>query len=504
MSRQTAHLPPRGVRKWGILRLCLCTLVSAIHLPGATVGAQPETDTTGSRPNVIIVFTDDQGYGDLGVYGTTGFDTPHLDRMAAEGIRFTDFYVAAAVCTPSRAALLTGRHPMRVGLANRVLFPYSRTGLHLDEQTIAEILKPLGYATGAIGKWHLGHHSQFLPTRQGFDTYFGIPYSNDMGDTLYGGPDEFVSPPLPLMRNEFVVEENPAQTELTRRYTEEAVEFIESHKDRPFFLYLAHSMPHLPIAPSEAFRGRSGHGLYGDVISEIDWSVGQILGRLKELGLDDNTWVIFSSDNGPRTWGGEAGWVWTSDDHGRPTRGKKGFRYRSGSAGPLRGNKNTTWEGGMRVPGIMRWPSRIPAGVVTHQLATSMDLLPTIAAVTGARLPSARPIDGKDISTLIFDPEGASSPHIAFYYYLDERLQAVRSGIWKLHLYRPEWENESPRPTNPLLFNLETDVGETIDRAAEFPDVVQQLQALAEAARASMGDRVTGQAGSQVAKRLDG
>lgn len=472
--------------------LCLSAWIPAVY-------GQSERGT----PNLIIIFTDDQGYGDLGCYGAQGFETPHIDQMAEEGIRFTDFYVAAGVCTPSRAALMTGCYPKRLGLAYRVLFPYSTTGLNPEEITLAELLKSRGYATGAIGKWHLGHRTPFLPTRQGFDTYFGIPYSNDMGSHPYGKnlawlDSNYVSPPTPILENETLVESQPDQHWLTQRYTQKALEFIETHQDRPFFLYLAHAMPHVPIAASPDFAGQSDHGLYGDVIEEIDHSVGQILAQLKSLGIDENTWVIFTSDNGPQTWEDSSwGWTWTPENEGRNTRAQPGYRYRSGSPGPLRGRKNTTWEGGQRVPCVMRWPARIPGGQVSSQVVTSMDIFPTMAALVGIPLPEARRIDGKDIGPILHGQVGAVSPHVAFYYYRDDRLQAVRSGPWKLHVYRPEWgEANFMGQGPPLLFNLEQDPGESRDLAARYPGVVSQLQALADAARQDLGDAVLGMPGA--------
>ncbi len=470
----------------------LAVLLAAVLLKWAAVAAEAgpggiqdarvtfagsEVPAGGDLPNIIIIFTDDQGYGDLGIYGAVGFSTPNLDRLAGHGIRFNDFYVAAPVCTPSRAALMTGSYPKRVGLAYRVLFPDSTTGLNPDEVTIAEVLKQRGYATAAIGKWHLGHLPKFLPTRQGFDYFYGIPYSNDMGNFHYRDRN-YVSPPLPIFRNEKKVEESPAQASLTRRYTDESVNFIRQNRSSRFFLYLAHSMPHLPIDASPPFKGRSEYGLYGDVIEELDWSVGKIVSTLQELGIEDKTLIIFTSDNGPVIL----------------PREKLG--HRPGSAGPLRGQKNTTWDGGMREPCIMSWPGRIPEGSISGELVTSMDLLPTIAAIVGAELPKNRILDGKDIRSLIFGEPGAVSPHKAFFYYRDDRLQAVRSGAWKLHVYRPEWGADGLH--RPLLYDLDHDVGETVDVADRHPEVVERLLGLVDDARRDLGDAATGRAGENV------
>lgn len=443
-----------------------------------------------NRPNIIIVFTDDQGYGDLASYGNTELNTPSTDRLAAEGMKFTDFYVTAGVCTPSRASLLTGSYPKRVGLAHRVLFPYSTTGLNPDEITIADMLKEKGYATGIFGKWHLGHHIPFLPTRQGFDYYLGIPYSNDMAHINYQQADDFLVGTLPLFRNEEIIETDPDQRFLTRRFTEEAVNFITEHRDKPFFVYIPHVMPHVPIASSQHFEGESEFGLYGDVIEELDWSVGRILDHLEILGLDDNTIVIFTSDNGAQEWSGEWGWVWTSDQIGRPTRGE--VTYPHGSNGPLRGAKNSTWEGGMRVPFIIRWPGQIPEGSVSNELTTTMDLFPTIARIVGAELPDDRIIDGHDIWPILSDETNAQSPYEAFYYYRDDRLQAVRSGKWKLHVYRPG------EGRTQILYDLKADIGETTDVSEENPEIVERLEELAEKARKDLGDDVTGQVGENV------
>ncbi|MDX1618471.1 MAG: sulfatase [Balneolaceae bacterium] len=454
--------------------------------------AQVSDQANDQSPNFIIIFTDDQGYGDLSSYGHPEIETPNIDRLAEEGMKFTDFYVPAPVCTPSRAALLTGSYPKRVGLAYRVLFPYSKTGLHPDEVTIAELLKQKQYATAAVGKWHLGHHAPFLPTNQGFDYYFGIPYSNDMGDVdydRYNMAEDYVSGPLPVYRNEQVIEVDPDQSRLTRRYTDEAIRFITENRDQPFFLYLPHSMPHVPISASRHFRGESSYGTYGDVIEEIDWGVGYILDHLEHLGIADNTIVMFATDNGASEWEGQGGWVWSFEYDGRHTRGV--VTYRSGSNGPLRGDKNTTWEGGMRVPFLIRWPGHIPAGTVSSELVTSMDILPTVAGITGTELPD-HTIDGHDIWPILSGDETAESPYEAFFYYRDDRLQAVRSGKWKLHVYRPDsGETE-------LLYDLENDIGETTNLAGNYPSVVERLQDLADQAREELGDAVTGDEGSNV------
>ncbi|HUT28893.1 MAG TPA: sulfatase [Sedimentisphaerales bacterium] len=417
-------------------------------------------------PNFIIIFSDDLGYGDLGCFGSTVHRTPNLDEMAAEGMKFTSFYVTSGVCTPSRASLMTGCYPKRVNMhedshGKCVLFPVDSKGLNPNEITIAEILKQRGYATCCIGKWHLGDQPDFLPTRQGFDYYFGIPYSNDMGKEQR--PE---NPLLPLLRNEEVIEAPAVQDTLTKRYTEEAIEFIRKNKDRHFFLYLPHTMVHNPLNPGEEFRGKSANGRYGDAVEEIDSSSGRILKTLKELNLDNRTLVVFTSDNG------------ASDRYG-------------GSNSPLRGHKGTTWEGGMREPAIIRWPGRIPAGKTCDEITITMDLLPTFAHLAGAQLPADRTIDGKNIWPLMAGRANAKSPHEAFYYYQIDQLQAVRSGKWKLHLaLRPKKRHwGKPIPEAPLaLYDLENDVAEKNNVAEHHPDVVKHLLALAEKARRDLGD----------------
>lgn len=398
------------------------------------------------RPNFVLIFTDDQGYQDVGCFGSPDIKTPHLDAMAAQGRRFLDFYSAAPVCSASRAALLTGSYPDRVGVKG-VFFPNrNHQGLHPNEETVAEVLKAGGYATACIGKWHLGDEPEFLPTRQGFDRYFGVPYSNDMRIWREGksGP--------PLMRDEDVIEHPADQATLTQRYTKEAVRFLEENKERPFFLYLPHTMPHIPLFASPGFRGKSARGLYGDVIQEIDWSVGQILGTLKRLGIDEDTLVLFTSDNGP----------WLSV-------GKRG-----GSAKPLRDGKFTTFEGGMRVPCIARWPGTIPAGTECREIAATIDVLPTFAALAGVSRRSEHEIDGKDVSALLKGTPDAQTPHDAYFY----RLDAVRSGPWKLMARGRSTIKGVKAGPFPALYHLGRDVGESRNVAAEHPKVVARLRQL--------------------------
>ena len=397
--------------------------------------------------------------------------------MAAEGVKFTDFYVSQAVCSASRAALLTGCYSPRVSILG-ALGPGAKHGISDDELTIAELVKQQGYATAIYGKWHLGHHPQFLPTRHGFDEYFGLPYSNDMWPYHPTAGDRF--PDLPLIEDEKII--NPKvtpedQTHLTTWYTEHAVSFIEQNKDQPFLLYVPHSMPHVPLYVSEKFKGKSEKGIYGDVIMEIDWSVGQILKTLKKLNLDEKTMVIFTSDNGP----------WLSyGDHG-------------GTATPLREGKGTMWDGGCREPFIARWPGKIPAGTVCKELAATIDILPTIARLSGAKLPKNK-IDGEDIWPLLSNPTKTKTPHDVYWFYYSSQLQAVRSGDWKLHFphsYRSlrgePGSDGKPGPymqkkTGLELYNLRKDIGESTDIAAENPEIVKRLQKLGEIARQDLGD----------------
>jgi arylsulfatase A-like enzyme len=413
------------------------------------------------RPNIVLINADDLGYGDLGCYGSRVNATPALDRMAAEGVRFTDFYMPAPLCTPSRAGMLTGCYPRRIGMDrfgprnDPVLFPGDAEGLHPDEVTIATLLRRQGYATKLVGKWHVGDQAPFLPTRHGFDEFYGLPYSNDMGMMIQWPR----YPPLPLMREETVIQEQPDQAGLTERYVEESIRFLRAHRDEPFFLYLAHMYVHVPLFVPEHFRVDSKNGAYGAAVACIDWAAAAVLSELRVLGIDGNTLVIFTSDNG------------SSGNDG-------------GSNAPLRGHKGTTWEGGQRLPCIMRWPGVIPPGMTCREVASAMDFLPTFAGMTGDRAPTDRAIDGRNILPLMRGDTGARSPHEAFFYYHAGRLEAVRSGEWKLRLGSGE------------LYDLERDVGEQANVAGVNPDIVRRLHALAERARTDIGDLATATIGA--------
>jgi arylsulfatase len=396
---------------------------------GMEAAAQP-------KPNIIIIYADDLGYGDLGCYGSKVNRTPHLDQLAKDGIRFTDFYSAAPVSSPSRAALLTGRYPIRMGI-NHVFFPESYTGVPASEVKMSEVLRRQGYRTGIVGKWHLGHRRQFLPLQNGFDEYFGIPYSNDMRSVVY-------------MRGNDVEQFRVNQDSITYTYTQEAIRFIENHKNRPFFLYLAHNMPHVPIAASTNFKGKSANGLYGDVIEELDWSVGQIMKKLNELGLDKNTIIVFSSDNGP--------WL---------TEGPMG-----GVATPLFQGKGTTWDGGQRVPTIIRWKDRIRGGQVNSEVAAMIDWFPTLVKFAGGTVPADRIIDGCDLAPVLLG--AGKRAHHDFAYLHNGRLHAFRSADWKIIL--PEerypgnfWVEDVPAH-DTLFFNLKNDIAESADVKRKYPN----------------------------------
>jgi arylsulfatase A-like enzyme len=442
---------PLSRREW--LGASLCQMLSQ----GRAESAHP--------PNFVLIFTDDLGYNDLSCYGSALIQTPRLDTMAREGVRFTQFY-AQPVCGPSRAALLTGCYPPRIAEPGNRKRPH--TELHSKEVTIPKVLKPRGYRSACIGKWHAG--LDHMPRAQGFDYFFGTPLYN--GVTRYASQSRFL---CELMRNEEVIERPAAMDTLTSRYVEEAVRFIRENRRAPFFLYLAHNMPHVPLGVSPAYRGRSRGGLYGDAVEEIDAGAGRVLDTLKEFGLDRKTLVLFTSDNGP----------WIEAPIGED----------AGSAYPLRGAKMTTWEGGLRVPFIARWPGKLPAGQQCDRLATTMDFLPTMSRLAGAELPGDRIIDGKDIFPLLSNPVRGDSPHDVFYYYCFTHLQAVRSGPWKLVLRRPAnppWTAFNARMIDRVareeLYHLEKDPGEKRDVALEHPEQVSRLLALAERARDELGD----------------
>lgn len=430
------------------------------------------TGLAAEKPNVIVVFADDLGYGDLGCYGSPTIRTPHLDRMAAEGLRFTDFYSAAEVCSPSRAALLTGRYPIRSGMCGhrRVLFPNSKGGLPPQEVTIAEALRPHGYATAHVGKWHLGIHEGSRPLDQGFEHSFGLPYSNDM-DARAGlpkGASGSPTPPadgwnVPLIRDGKVVERPAVQTSLTKRYTEEAVKFIRDKKGQPFFLYFAHTFPHVPLFASPPFKGKSRAGIFGDAVEELDWSVGQVLDVLRREAIAEKTLVVFTSDNGP--------WLIMGDQ--------------GGSAGLLRDGKGSTWEGGMRVPGIAWWPGHIKPGV-TRQTASTMDLFPTALALGGAPLPADVTIDGRDLAPLLLENKPlAAAP---FFFYRGDKLAACRLGDWRAHFItqagygQPMPEQHDP----PLLYHLGRDPSEKRNVAAGHADVLAEIQKAVQAHQAGV------------------
>ena len=461
-----------------MLALCLFSCSPAVEMPA---------------PNVIIIYTDDQGYNDVGCFGSPDIETPYLDEMATEGVKMTSFYSPQAVCSASRAGLLTGCYPNRIGIHNAMM-PRSPRGLSHDETTIAEMLKAEGYATAIYGKWHLGDHPDYMPLNHGFDEYFGIPYSNDMWPLHPQQGPVFNFGPLPLYDGEKVIDTLTDQSNLTTQITERSVDFINRNADKPFFLYVPHPQPHVPLYVSDKFKGKSLRGLYGDVIMEIDWSVGQILKTLKDNGIDDNTIVIFTSDNGP--------WL--------------NYGTHSGSAFPHREGKGTAWEGGQREPFIVRYPEKLKANQVIDVPAMGIDLLPTIAHWTGAHLPMNK-IDGKDISKVLSGEVNESPQEAYFYYYRVNELHAVRSGDWKLyfpHTYRSLNGRDGGRGGLPVnydqnelvdmeLYNLINDPEEQSNRIAEFPEIANRLSLLGDVQRKELGDsliKIEGEANRDAGK----
>lgn len=459
-----------------LLILLLCTSVAF-----GTFSASAD-----EKPNFIVIFCDDLGYGDLSSFGHPTIRTPHLDRLAAEGQKWTSFYAADNVCTPSRAGLLTGRLPIRSGMASdekRVLFPDSAGGLPASEITIPEALKDLGYATACVGKWHLGHLPEFLPTRHGFDSYFGIPYSNDMNrldretsQFVLAEQENFAAYDVPLLRGEEEIERPADQRTITRRYTEESVKKINELKDGPFFLYLAHSLPHIPLFRAPEFKNRSAAGIYGDVIEEIDWSVGEIVGALKEADVEKRTLVVFTSDNGP--------WL-TFDTHG-------------GTAGLLRDGKGSTWEGGQRVPTVMSWPGKLAPGIISG-MGSTLDLLPTFVSLAGGTAPDDRAMDGHDLSPALLGT--GPSPRETMFFYQGAQLYAVRKGPYKAHFTTyTSYVKQQPVPHDPpLLYHLDHDPSERFNISAKHPGIVKEVKALAEAHRESVEP-----VEDQLAKRIGG
>lgn len=461
--------------------ICCVILAVTFGLVPSVSGRSPN-----SLPNIVLIYMDDMGYADIGPFGGDASLTPNLNQLANDGRRFTNFYVSQAVCSASRTSLLTGCYNVRVGIQG-ALGPKSPIGIHKDETTLGELCQQKGYATACFGKWHLGHHQPFLPLQNGFDEYYGLPYSNDMWpfhpEVLHLPMEERLKtwPHLPLIEGNTII--NPQVTAddqklLTRQYTEHAVSFIERHRDQPFFLYLPHSMVHVPLFVSPEFEGKSGKGLFADVLMEVDWSVGQIVKTLHDCGLEKNTLVIFTSDNGP----------WLS------------YGNHAGSAQPLREGKGTMFDGGCRVPCIMKWPNRIPGGSVCSEPCMTIDVLPTVAEMTGATLPQ-HPIDGKNILPLMTGDSSQKSPHDVLAFYWGNQLHAVRSGKWKLHFAhdfrtlngRAGGQDGIPvkydnRQIEQSLYNLETDAGESRNVASDHPDVVAELSALAEKIREDLGD----------------
>ncbi len=478
------------MKKITVLLLSLLTIAGLVAIQ--------KTPKPNDRPNIIVIFMDDMGYGDLSSYGANGYQTPNLDRMASEGIRFTNFLAAQAVCSASRAALLTGCYPNRIGISG-ALFPKAGKGINPQEVTIAELLKKQGYATGMFGKWHLGDTKEFLPLQHGFDEFVGLPYSNDMWAVDYDGKPvgendwrKKAFPLLPFLNGNDTLRAITTldeQAELTGIYTEKAVNFIKNHKKEPFFLYIPHSMPHVPIAASPRFKGKSKQGTYGDVVMELDWSVGEILKALKENGIDDKTLVVFTSDNGP--------WL--------------NYGNHAGSAGGFREGKGVSTEGGQRVPCIVRWKGVAPAGLVCNQLSSTIDLLPTFAALTRSTLPENK-VDGVDISSLFKGDMTATPRQTFYYYYRRNNLEAVRRGDWKLVLPHEGRSYEGQQPGNdgypgkapenttyPMaLYDLRRDPGERYDVQATYPAVVEELRKLAEEAREDLGDDLTKRTGKRV------
>jgi len=467
LRMQTEFLSMLADRGWQIAQTVMQTIILSALLPNCFANAQVEPDQVSSSlppPNIIFIFADDLGYGDLGSFGADDVSTPNIDSLAQNGVKFTNFYSASPVCTPSRAGLLTGRYPIRMGI-HHVFFPSSYTGMPTEEITIAELLKEVGYTTGIVGKWHLGHHSEFLPLNQGFDEFAGIPYSNDMS-------------PLPFMRGNEFIEAEIDQTQLTRRLTDEATDFIQRNASSPFFLFLSHPMPHVPLYASAEFEGVSQRGTYGDVIEELDWSVGEVLTTLERLDITENTLVVFTSDNGP--------WLLMEDE--------------AGSSGGLRNGKGTTFEGGMKVPTVARLPGLIPSGLVVDSPASMLDWLPTLVNLAGAEMGSEHVTDGADLSSAL-KGEAYDAADRVFAYYSHGQLEAIRIGDWKLKRAFDAGALNVPapvrmvlgdklglKPHGPMLFNLREDPAEKNNLYNAHPDKVAELVAALESFEREIGE----------------